>query len=130
MPIPIYLQELKLCVQFALINLTSSKSGHILSPASSNTACTFTANTGGVHKVRVVSFLLPCVAFGVIPSPVQLQYNHGNQHLCNAGLCELCCRSNGRPLTGQISFLPFSSCLVVCGTSSCPQRLMKLVLVG
>lgn len=64
--------------------------------------------------MRVLSFLAPSVACGVIPLPVQLRYNHGNQRLCNAGQCELCCRSNERPLTGQISFLsflPFSCCV-------------------
>lgn len=65
------------------------------------------------YEVRVLSFLSPSVACGVIPLPAQLRYNHGNRRLCNAGQCEPCCRSNGRPLTGQISFLsflPFSRC--------------------
>lgn len=40
-------------------------------------------------------------------SGITLHYNHSNQQLCSGGLCVLCCCGNGRPLTGQISFIPF-----------------------
>lgn len=69
----------------------------------------------------------PSISGGVIPLPEQLRYNHGNQRLCNAGLCGLCCRSNGRP---RSSFFLFSPFLVVRGRSRSLHRLVELVLVG
>lgn len=76
--------------------------------------------TGGVYKVSVVSFLFPSAVCGVIPLPEQLRYNHGNQCLCSAGLCELCCHV-GRPLTGQIPFLVFLV-FVLCGEDAATDR--------